>query len=79
MVFFGRTPQYFIYIRLSRKPTTVAIYVPSGTRYGALTNADGFYSINGMHRGGPYIIRGIFHRLWKDKSFRDLYFPRRGI
>jgi len=39
--------------------TVVAIHVPSGTRYGALTNADGFYSINGMRPGGPYTIDAL--------------------
>jgi hypothetical protein len=40
--------------------TVVAINVPSGTQYGALTNADGFYYNNGMGSGGPYILEVSF-------------------
>lgn len=37
--------------------TVVAIHEPSGTRYGAVTNEDGRYSIDGMRTGGPYNVR----------------------
>lgn len=52
--------------------TVVAIHVPSGTQYGALTNADGFYSINGMRPGGPYIIEVSFVGYAK-KTLSEIY------
>ena len=36
--------------------TIVAKHVPSGTTYGAATNLDGRYNIQGMRTGGPYVI-----------------------
>ncbi|MFN3999138.1 carboxypeptidase regulatory-like domain-containing protein [Algoriphagus sp.] len=38
----------------------VATHVPSGTRYGAVSNLDGKYSIPGMRVGGPYKISVSF-------------------
>lgn len=37
--------------------TIEAIHTPSGTRYQAVTNAKGMYTINGMRPGGPYEVR----------------------
>lgn len=34
----------------------VAIHTPSGTRYNAVTNRDGRYTIQGMRTGGPYTV-----------------------
>ena len=34
----------------------VAIHEPSGTKYGATTDFDGFYRISGMRTGGPYTV-----------------------
>jgi hypothetical protein len=34
--------------------TIVAIHVPSGTQYAAVTNNEGFYQIQGARPGGPY-------------------------
>lgn len=36
--------------------SVVAIHTPSGTKYGAATDFDGFYRISGMRTGGPYTI-----------------------
>ncbi|WP_394748344.1 TonB-dependent receptor [Spongiimicrobium salis] len=34
----------------------VAVHTPSGTKYGAATDFDGFYRISGMRTGGPYTV-----------------------
>lgn len=34
-----------------------AVHVPSGTRYNAVTNAKGLFTINGMRVGGPYEVK----------------------
>lgn len=34
--------------------TVIAIHEPSGTQYGAVTNVDGRYTMQGMRTGGPY-------------------------
>ena len=36
--------------------TVVAVHTPSGTRYTAVTNTTGRFSIQGMRTGGPYEV-----------------------
>ena len=36
--------------------TVVAVHAPSGTRYTAVTNTTGRFSIQGMRTGGPYEV-----------------------
>ena len=38
----------------------IAVHVPSGTRYGTVTNADGRFNIQGMRTGGPYKVEVSF-------------------
>jgi Carboxypeptidase regulatory-like domain/TonB dependent receptor len=40
--------------------TIVATHVPSGTLYGATTNYQGLYTIQGMRPGGPYTVNVTF-------------------
>lgn len=40
--------------------TVVATHVPSGTKYGALANSQGLYSLQGMRPGGPYQLEVTF-------------------
>lgn len=37
--------------------TVMATHLPSGTKYGAVTNNDGYYTIQGMRPGGPYQVQ----------------------
>ncbi|WP_295936342.1 TonB-dependent receptor [uncultured Alistipes sp.] len=36
--------------------TVIAIHTPSGTQYGAVTNKDGRFNLQGMRTGGPYTV-----------------------
>ncbi len=38
----------------------IAVHVPSGTRYGTVTNADGRFNLQGMRTGGPYKVEISF-------------------
>jgi hypothetical protein len=51
--------------------TIVATHVPSGTRYGALANNQGQYSIQGMRPGGPYSVNVSFIG-YKTQSYTEI-------
>jgi hypothetical protein len=51
--------------------TVLAVHVPSGTQYGSLTNAEGFFTIQGMRTGGPYTVEVSFVGYSK-KTFTDI-------
>ncbi|WP_083262642.1 TonB-dependent receptor [Roseivirga sp. 4D4] len=40
--------------------TIVAVHTPSGSRYGNITNSDGYYRIPNMRVGGPYTVTVTF-------------------
>ncbi len=40
--------------------TVVAVHTPSGSQYGNITNADGYYRIPNMRVGGPYTVTVTF-------------------
>ncbi|WP_025664572.1 TonB-dependent receptor [Aquimarina megaterium] len=53
----------------------VAIHTPSGTKYGAITDFDGFYRIANMRTGGPYKVTISyvgFKDYVKDNTFLQL-------
>ncbi len=49
----------------------VAVHTPSGTRYGAVTNADGRFFIQGMRPGGPYEVT-ITYMGFKPKTVKNV-------
>ncbi len=49
----------------------VATHVPSGTRYGAVTNLDGRFTIPNMRIGGPYTIQVSFIG-YQSASYSDI-------
>lgn len=38
----------------------IAVHVPSGTQYGAISNSEGQFSLQGMRPGGPYTVNVSF-------------------
>jgi Carboxypeptidase regulatory-like domain len=52
--------------------TVIAIHVPSGTRYGTITNESGRYNIPGMRVGGPYQITTTYVGYTEQKR-EDIY------
>ena len=50
----------------------VAIHTPSGTKYGAVTDFDGFYRLSNLRSGGPYSIT-ITYVGFKDFSEGDIF------
>ena len=51
--------------------TIQAIHEPSGTKYAAVTNANGRFTIQGMRNGGPYSVT-ISYIGYETKTFRDI-------
>ena len=52
--------------------TVVAVHEPSGTLYGAVTNLDGRYTIQGMRTGGPYKIE-MSYVGYKTAAYKDVF------
>ena len=52
--------------------TVVAVHEPSGTRYEAVTLADGRYSIPAMRVGGPYSVTASLAG-FQDQVTKDIY------
>lgn len=50
----------------------VAVHTPSGTRYTAVTNNDGRYTLQGMRTGGPYTVT-ISYLGYGKKAYEKLY------
>lgn len=51
--------------------TVVAVHKPSGTQYAAISNAEGYYSIQGMRPGGPYEVNISFIG-YRAESYSDI-------
>jgi hypothetical protein len=51
--------------------TIVAVHDPSGTRYAAVTNENGRFTIQGMRNGGPYTVT-VSYIGYETKTFKDL-------
>ena len=51
--------------------TIVAMHEPSGTRYTAVTNVNGLFTIQGMRPGGPYAVT-VSYVGFQTKTFRGI-------
>jgi hypothetical protein len=51
--------------------SVVAIHEPSGTRYGAVTNVDGRFTIQGMRTGGPYKVE-VSYIGYRNVAYKDI-------
>ncbi|MBQ6746474.1 MAG: TonB-dependent receptor [Bacteroidaceae bacterium] len=51
--------------------TVQAVHEPSGTLYGAITNVDGRYAIQGMRTGGPYTVT-ISYIGYSTRTYKDI-------
>lgn len=52
--------------------TVVAVHTPSGTSYGTVTNASGYFTIQGMRVGGPYEVE-VSYIGYKTQKQEGLY------
>ena len=51
--------------------TIEAVHTPSGTKYQAVTNSKGMFTINGMRPGGPYTVK-VSYVGYQAKEFTDV-------
>ena len=51
--------------------TVQVVHEPSGTRYGAITNVDGHFAIQGMRSGGPYKVE-VSYVGFQTMIFKDI-------
>lgn len=51
--------------------TIQALHEPSGTKYAAVTNTSGRFTIQGMRNGGPYTVT-VSYIGYETKTFRDI-------
>ncbi|MBQ0114430.1 MAG: TonB-dependent receptor, partial [Bacteroidales bacterium] len=51
--------------------TVQAVHVPSGTKYNAVSNLDGRFTIQGMRPGGPYTVE-VSYVGYKTKTFEQV-------
>jgi hypothetical protein len=52
--------------------TIQAVHVPSGTKYNAVSNLDGRYTIQGMRTGGPYRVE-VSYVGYEKAVYNDIY------
>ena len=52
--------------------TIIAVHTPSGTQYGAVSNKDGRYNLQGMRTGGPYTVTMSFVG-YQSVEFTDIF------
>ena len=51
--------------------TVQAVHEPSGTKYAAVTNVSGRFTIQGMRNGGPYTVT-VSYIGYETKTFKDI-------
>ncbi|MBQ3914672.1 MAG: TonB-dependent receptor, partial [Paludibacteraceae bacterium] len=51
--------------------TVLAVHEPSGTKYAAVTNTNGRYTIQGMRQGGPYTVT-VSYIGYETKVYKDI-------
>lgn len=52
--------------------TVTAVHVPSGTKYNAVSNVDGRFTIQGMRTGGPYKVT-VSYIGYEAAEYNDIY------